>query len=387
MATAVRELMSAPPVTCSASASLADAARLMHDHHIGSVVVVDGPKVAGIVTERDLLRSAAAHADPLAEPVRLWMTSHPDVLGPDEEAAAAWASLTHHHFRHLPVVEDGTLIGVVSLRDLLSVAQIRPASEAGVDVPRGLEGVVVAETSVGDVRGEEGFYHYGPYSAVELAATRSLEDVWQLLLDGELPGADRAAAFADRVAGLRALPPGLAAVLPSLATDGSTPLDVLRTGVSVLGAELGWRPTHDIGGEELRGQALHLAAAVPTLLTACHRLRHGREPVAPRPRPRLRRQLPLDAPWRGGAPRARPGGGAVPDPHHRPRLQRLHLHRPGHRLHRRRPGRRRHRGGRPPSPAPCTAGPPAGPSTCSTRSGRPTAPRPGSARRWSGATG
>ncbi len=283
MATAVRELMSAPPVTCSASASLADAARLMHDHHIGSVVVVDGPKVAGIVTERDLLRSAAAHADPLAEPVRLWMTSHPDVLGPDEEAAAAWASLTHHHFRHLPVVEDGTLIGVVSLRDLLSVAQIRPASEAGVDVPRGLEGVVVAETSVGDVRGEEGFYHYGPYSAVELAATRSLEDVWQLLLDGELPGADRAAAFADRVAGLRALPPGLAAVLPSLATDGSTPLDVLRTGVSVLGAELGWRPTHDIGGEELRGQALHLAAAVPTLLTACHRLRHGREPVAPRP--------------------------------------------------------------------------------------------------------
>jgi citrate synthase len=283
MATAVRQLMSAPPVTCPPTASLADAARLMHDHDIGSVVVTDGPKVTGIVTERDLLRSAAAHADPLTETVRLWMTSHPDVLGPDEDAAAAWASLTHQHYRHLPVVEDGTLAGVVSLRDLLAVAQIRPADEAGVDVPRGLEGVVVAETSVGDVRGEEGFYHYRPYSAVELAASRTLEDVWQLLVEGELPDAAGAAAFADRVAGLRELPPGLAGVLPALATPGIAPLDVLRTGVSLLGAELGWRPTHDIGAEELRHQALHLAAVVPTLLTAAHRLRHGLAPVPPRP--------------------------------------------------------------------------------------------------------
>ena len=78
-------------------------------------------------------------------------------------------------------------MGVVSIRDLLTVAQIRPAAEASVDVPRGLEGVVVAETSVGDVRGTEGFFHYRRYSATELAGARSLEDVWQLLFDGELP--------------------------------------------------------------------------------------------------------------------------------------------------------------------------------------------------------
>ena len=284
MGTAVRDLMSTPPVTCPAGAALSEAARLMHHHDIGSVVVTDGAKVAGIVTERDLLRSAAAHADPLVETVRLWMTANPDVLGPDEEAGAAWASLTHHHYRHLPVVEAGELVGVVSLRDLLTVAQIRPATEAGVDVPKGLEGVVVAETTVGDVRGREGFYHYRQYSAVELAAARPLEDVWQLLFDGALPDAAAASAFAATVAPLRRLPEGLAGVLPSLVPEGSTvaPLDVLRTGVSLLGAELGWRPTHDIGAAELRAQALHLCAVVPTLLTATHRLRHGLAPVGPR---------------------------------------------------------------------------------------------------------
>jgi len=283
MATAVRELMTAPPITCAGDAPLAEAARLMQRHDIGSVVVTDGPKVTGIVTERDLLRSAAAHADPLMETVGLWMTSHPDVLGPDEEAGAAWSSLTHHHYRHLPVVDDGTLVGVVSIRDLLTVAQIRPAVEAGIDVPAGLEGVVVAETTVGDVRGEEGFYHYRQYSAVDLAATRTLEDVWQLLFDRALPDRTSATEFAELVASLRTLPPALVSVLPSLVSERAAPLDVLRTGVSLLGSELGWRPTHDIDGAELRRQALHLCAMVPTLLTATHRLRQGLPPIDPRP--------------------------------------------------------------------------------------------------------
>jgi citrate synthase len=281
MATSVRDLMSAPPVTCDPDASLAEAAGIMHRHDIGSVVVTNAGKVTGIVTERDLLRSAAGHADPLREPVHLWMTANPDVLAPDEEAGAAWTSLTHHHYRHLPVVEGGILVGVVSIRDLLEVAQIRPASEAGTDVPKGLEGVVVAETAVGDVRGLEGFYHYRQYSAVDLAARRSLEDVWLLLFDGELPDRNRADAFASEVAALRPLPDRLASLLPDLASSGD-PLDVLRTGVSLLGAELGWRPTHDIDAAELRLQALQLCAVVPTLLTATHRLRNGLEPVPPR---------------------------------------------------------------------------------------------------------
>lgn len=281
MPTAVQELMSSPPVTCPAGISLAEATTLMNDHRIGSLVVTDGDRVVGILTERDLLRAAAGRADPTHEAVRRWMTADPDVLGPREEVGAAWSGLTHHHYRHLPVVDGEDLVGVVSIRDLLTVAQIRPATEPGAEVPRGLEGVVVAETAVGDVRGREGFYHYRQYAATELAAYRSLEDVWQLLFDGALPDREFSARFAEEVGALRDLPPGVASLLPRIAPLGSE-LDALRTAVSLLGSELGWAPSHDTGPEQLRAEALRLCAVVPTVLTAVHRLRHGLEPVPPR---------------------------------------------------------------------------------------------------------
>lgn len=281
MATLVRDLMSTPAVTCDADASLAAAAGSMQAATIGSIVVVDGPKVAGILTERDLLRAASGGVDPNDDAVRHWMTPGPDVLGPNEEAGAAWESLTSHHYRHLPVVDGDELVGVVSWRDLLGVARIRPASEHRSDVPKGLDGVVVAETTVGDVRGTEGFFHYGPYSAVDLAATRSLEDVWYLLLEGALPDRRASAAFADEIAGLREMPASLAGLLPAFAEHGVS-LEVLRTAISLLGADLGWRPTHDIGRQELRDQTIVLCALMPTILCAAHRLRSGLPVVAPR---------------------------------------------------------------------------------------------------------
>ena len=199
METIVRDLMTSPAVTCAAGDSLAVAAQAMQQADTGSVVVTDEGKVVGILTERDLLRAAAGQGDPEREQVGLWMTARPDVLGPDERADAAWASLTSHHYRHLPVVEDDRCVGVVSLRDLMAVARIRPATETSGDVPAGLEGVVVAETTIGDVRGQEGFFHYRQYSAVELAEKRSLEDVWHLLFRGELPDAAAAQAFGAEV--------------------------------------------------------------------------------------------------------------------------------------------------------------------------------------------
>ncbi len=281
MATVVRDLMSSPPVTCGPGASLAEAARTMAAASTGSVVVTERAKVAGIVTERDLLRAAAAQADPATEPVHLWMTPHPDALGPDEEASAAWRSLSHHHYRHLPVVEHGVLVGVVSMRDLFAVASLRPAGETGAEVPRGLEGVVVAETEVGDVRGMEGFFHYRQYSAVDLARSVTFEDAWYLLFYGRLPGRGDVEEFSARTAALRELPGGLADHHGALAVTGR-PLDVLRTAVSLLGAEEGWAPTHDIGRGELEAQALRLCAVVPTILCAAHRLGRGQAPLAPR---------------------------------------------------------------------------------------------------------
>src|SRR6202034_3429249 len=104
-------------------------------------------------------------------------------------------------------------------------ARIRPAAESSIDVPAGLEGVVVAETTVGDVRGQEGFFHYRQYSAVDLAERRPLEDVWYRMFYGELPDAAASAAFAATVRGRRGLPRGLTALLPALAQQGA-PLDV-----------------------------------------------------------------------------------------------------------------------------------------------------------------
>src|SRR4030095_6997790 len=95
------------------------------------------------------------------------------------------------------VVEEGRLVGVVSMRDLMRIAQIQPAESLAHEVPRGLEGVVVAETEIGDVRGLEGFYHYRQYDAVELAETRTLEDVWYLLFHGELPSLAERNRFID----------------------------------------------------------------------------------------------------------------------------------------------------------------------------------------------
>ncbi len=277
----VRDLMSAPAVTCTGDTALTDAANLMREHDIGSVVVLEEAKVIGILTERDLLRAAAAEAEPATERVRMWMTANPDVLGPQEDAGQAWSSLTHHRYRHLPVVEDKDLVGVVSIRDLLGAASLRPAGEHAADAPKGLEGVVVATTTIGDVRGREGFYHYRQYSAIDLAASRTFEDVWYLLLYGELPDRARSQAFADELTRLRTLPEGLHMVLPAIAGAGS-PLDVLRTGVSLLGAELGWRPVSDVGPEEVRADTLKLGSVVPVLLAAAHRLRNGLPPVEPR---------------------------------------------------------------------------------------------------------
>ncbi|MFF0300456.1 citrate synthase/methylcitrate synthase [Streptomyces sp. NPDC004562] len=153
-----------------------------------------------------------------------------------------------------------------------------------VDVPRGLAGVVVTDTEVGDVRGREGFYHYRQYSAVELARTRPFEDVWHLLVHGELPDAERAAAFRAETVALRRLPDEVRAVLPAIAagSGGSGPLAGLRTALSLLGAAKGFKPVYDLDTGQRRRDTLAAAAAVPTLLAPLHRLGNGLDPVEPR---------------------------------------------------------------------------------------------------------
>ncbi|MCU1352695.1 MAG: citrate (Si)-synthase [Acidimicrobiales bacterium] len=283
----VGHLMSAPVVTAPGEASLAAAAEAMVAAAVGSVVVTDaaGRAPAGILTERDLVRAARSGADPATASVGEWMTATPDVVGPETPVDDALDRLAQRGYRHIPVVADGAVVGIVSMRDLMRIASIRPAGEAAADAPRGLKGVVVTETTVGDVRGTEGFYHYRQYSAVELAERRSLEDVWSLLVDGALPDAAGRASLHAEVAPFRELPPELLPLLRQVAASaaGAGPLDALRTALSAVAAGARMRPTYDLDAPDIRADALRLIAVTPTVVAALHRLGAGLEPIAPRP--------------------------------------------------------------------------------------------------------
>ncbi len=281
----VADIMSRPVVTVSPDDKMTEAAATMRERRVGSVVAVEGTRPLGILTERDLIKFTAAGANTSAATVAEWMTASPDSVGPDVDVSTAFASLSEHGYRHIPVVDDGALVGIVSMRDLMRIAQIQPAEHLAHEIPRGLEGVVVAETDIGDVRGLEGFYHYRQYSAVDLAEHRTIEDVWFLMFEGHLPSLAERAAFMAKVAPLREIPPAVLAVLPQIAGVGTSapPLDMLRTTLSLIGAHLGFRPSLDIDAAELRAQALQVCAVVPTLLTAIYRIQHGLEPIAPNP--------------------------------------------------------------------------------------------------------
>jgi citrate synthase len=158
---------------------------------------------------------------------------------------------------------------------------VATAGTSAFETPPGLEGVIVAETSVGDVRGAEGFYHYRQYDAVELATERSLEDVWHLLFDGELPTTAQRAAFVDEIRACREIPQAVLDVLPAIATSSSNVMEAVRTAVSFLGAVEGFQPTLDIDHPRRRRDAMRMCAVIPTLIMATHRLRAGEKPIAP----------------------------------------------------------------------------------------------------------
>jgi citrate synthase len=157
-----------------------------------------------------------------------------------------------------------------------------PMTMTDAAAPRGLKGVIVADTALGDVRGGEGFYHYREYSAPELAATRTFEDVWHLLVEGELPSTRVRDAYRARIAAARHLPPELVELLPALAAGDPHPLAALRTALSQLAALEEMPPTYDADPETIRANALRLSAATPVLVANLHRAARGEPFVGPR---------------------------------------------------------------------------------------------------------
>ncbi|MEU4895562.1 CBS domain-containing protein [Streptomyces sp. NPDC044780] len=115
----VREVMTRPVVSVHPDASLVEAAQLMRAQDIGEVLVADGGKLLGVLTDRDItLRAVAEGVDPLAVTCHAVCTADPVTIGPDEEVAEAAALMRRHAVRRLPVVEAGRPLGVISLGDV-----------------------------------------------------------------------------------------------------------------------------------------------------------------------------------------------------------------------------------------------------------------------------
>lgn len=128
-------------VTISGDKSVADVAAVLAQRKIGAVVVSeDGGRVQGILSERDIVRGLGRRgAAVLTERVSDLMTRDPVTCTPQDGAESVMARMTEGRFRHLPVVEDGQLVGLISIGDVVKVrlSELRHETEALTDMIMG----------------------------------------------------------------------------------------------------------------------------------------------------------------------------------------------------------------------------------------------------------
>jgi CBS domain-containing protein len=116
----VSRLHSSPPLRIGPAQSVAEAVRLMREGNVGCLLVCEGEKIAGILTERDLLRRVLALGKPLTMPVAECMTPNPEVVHRKEPIGAAVRRMEEGGYRHLPVVDEaGHLVGVLSVKRIV----------------------------------------------------------------------------------------------------------------------------------------------------------------------------------------------------------------------------------------------------------------------------
>ena len=111
-----RDLLSVEPAE-----PIREVAQRMVERNLGAVLVLDGGRLAGIMTERDIMRAVARglHGDAV---VADYMSKDPETIEPDDTTAHAAVLMIHGGFRHLPVVERDNVVGILSIRDLVRVA-------------------------------------------------------------------------------------------------------------------------------------------------------------------------------------------------------------------------------------------------------------------------
>ena len=121
----LRSLNSRPPVACRLETPVKMALRTMHEAKIGSIVIVSpGNEPLGIFTRHDVLDRIALTQTDLEQPIATVMTAAPHVISADASVHDAALAMAHHGIRHLPVVDGGKLIGIVTERDLFALHRI-----------------------------------------------------------------------------------------------------------------------------------------------------------------------------------------------------------------------------------------------------------------------
>lgn len=118
--TTLTEIMTTDVFTTDPATTVSEVAAAMVKGRFGSAIIIDGGWIAGIFTERDVLRAAASGKDLASTPVTEYMTPDPMTVDGGLSADEAAQIMASQGFRHLPVTEGKRLLGIVSLRDVLS---------------------------------------------------------------------------------------------------------------------------------------------------------------------------------------------------------------------------------------------------------------------------
>lgn len=116
----IADIMTRELLTVTPDASLTEVAAKMNDRRVGAAVVLEREALVGILTERDILR-AVGEGRVEGSRVAECMTPQPETIEPSESTDTAATLMIHGGFRHLPVTEDGQVVGIVSIRDLMRV--------------------------------------------------------------------------------------------------------------------------------------------------------------------------------------------------------------------------------------------------------------------------
>jgi len=131
----IESLISRDLLRTTSDATLSDVATTMISMASGSVLVFDAQKLVGVITLRDIVRAALAEPDITQVPVKKYMTSQPWVVSPGWSVKDIAARMINHNIEHVPVVQDGEVVGILSSFDLVAYLALQGQGEAG--APKG----------------------------------------------------------------------------------------------------------------------------------------------------------------------------------------------------------------------------------------------------------